>query len=431
MKKHFSFVTILIVSLLFSCEELQDLVPDFRKEGKLSHYSNQVILDWNLAILEAMGGPSYEHALLGSRLNAMVHIAMHDALNAIEPAFEIYAYQEKDAAADPIAAAASAAYTVLVNNLPEQKEMLDARLNESLAVVKSGERRDRGITLGKQAAQAILDLRQDDGAFGDPVGSIEEPSTEPGVYQFVPPYDFIFAPFWKNLEPFSLKSPDQFRLGPPPMLSSKTYTDDFNEVKTLGGKDSPERTPDQSALASFWYEFSEIGWNQIARTAVEIRKPGLLATARLFALVNIAIADAYIAGWDTRYHYNFWRPYTAIRAAETDGNPDTGADPSWESYQTTPPVPEYPSNHSMSGNAAAAVLIHVLGNYTSFTMNSTTAYPAGTSRTFSSFSQAADENAESRVMAGIHFRFSTHAGQEFGNQIGKWVIENHLKHLKR
>jgi hypothetical protein len=431
MKKYLGFVTLLSACLLLSCEELQDLVPDFKKEGKLSHYSNQVIIDWNLATLDAMGGPSYQHPLLASRLNAMVHIAMHDALNAIEPAFEFYAYQEKDAAADPIAAAASAAYTVLVNNLPDQREMLDARLNESLAGVKSGERKDRGITLGMQAAQAILDLRQDDGSSGDPAGSIEEPSTEPGVFQHVPPYDFIFAPFWKDLEPFSLESPDQFRLGPPPMLTSKTYTDDFNEVKSLGGKESADRTPDQSALAGFWYEFSEIGWNQVARTAVEIREPSLLATARLFALLNIAIADGYIAGWDTRFHYNFWRPYTAIRAAETDGNPDTGADPSWESYQTTPPVPEYPSNHSMSGNAAAAVLTHVLGNYTSFTMISTTAYTPGTSRTFSSFSQAADENAESRIMAGIHFRFSTKAGQEFGDQIGKWVIENHLKQLKK
>ncbi|MCK6691515.1 MAG: vanadium-dependent haloperoxidase, partial [Thermoanaerobaculia bacterium] len=151
--------------------------------------------------------------------------------------------------------------------------------------------------------------------------------------------------------------------------------------------------------------------------------------ARLFALVNMALADAYTAGWDSKFHYNFWRPYTAIRAADIDGNANTEADPEWEPAEPTPPVQDYPSTHSALGNAAATVLGGLLGDQVTFTMTSGTSALPGETRTFSRFSQAADENAESRVLAGIHFRFSCEKGQELGNQIGKFTLDNHLKPL--
>ena len=156
----------------------------------------------------------------------------------------------------------------------------------------------------------------------------------------------------------------------------------------------------------------------------------MLDAARLLALVDMAIADAYIAGWDAKMHYNFWRPYTAIRKADIDGNAATGVDAGWEPLEVTPPVQDYPSTHSALGNAAATVLAAVLGNHTSFSMPSPTALPSGTTRSFQSFSQAANENADSRVMAGIHFRFACVAGQKLGDDIGKWTVENHLKPLK-
>jgi hypothetical protein len=147
----------------------------------------------------------------------------------------------------------------------------------------------------------------------------------------------------------------------------------------------------------------------------------------LFALVNMALADAYTAGWDSKFHYDFWRPYTAIRAAETDGNPNTEADLQWEPAEVTPPVQDYPSTHSALGNAAATVLTAILGENTGFSMTSTTAPAPGTARSFYTFLQAADENAESRVLAGIHFRFSCEKGQSLGNQIGQWTVDHHLK----
>ena len=179
----------------------------------------------------------------------------------------------------------------------------------------------------------------------------------------------------------------------------------------MGKINSTVRTADQTAYAKWWYEFSDIGWNRIARIQATNHNTGLYTTARMFALLNMAMADAYIAGWDSKYYYKFWRPYTAIHAAATDGNDKTKADPNWEPLIPTPPVPDYPSGHSVLGNAAATVLTHFFGNHSPFSTTSTTAFPAGAIRSFKSFTQAADENADSRVMAGIHFRFACDAGQ--------------------
>jgi hypothetical protein len=309
-----------------------------------------------------------------------------------------------------------------VNSLPHQKAMLDTRLTQSLADIKEGEGKTKGIELGKKAAQAILDLRKDDGAFADPIGKVEL-SDKPGVYQD----DFAFVPFWKTMKLFSMVRHDQFRSDPPPPLNSQAYTKAFNEIKVIGKKDSPTRTPDQTAIAHYWYELMEIYWNRVARTLVESRKPDLLTTARLFALLNIAIADGYTAGWDSKFHYNFWRPFKAIQAAQTDGNPDTQAEPAWQPLMPTPPIPDHPSTHAALGNAAATILGHIFGEHTSFTAISSTAMKLDEKRSFSSFSQAADENADSRVLAGIHWRFATDAGEEQGNKLGNWVINNELK----
>ena len=419
---------ILVLITLFLLSAWQIACKDSKPEpvNDLEQYSNQIILDWNLAAYEAMGGASYQHSLLASRINAMTHIAMHDALNAIAPRYQTYAFHQKNSEADPIAAAATAAYEVLVNQFPAQKPMLDGRLAASLATVPEGSAKTQGIELGKKAAAAILALRQNDGASQDPV-SIPAGTGQPGEYQVVPPFDFVFAPFWKTMQPFSLQKPEQFRIEAQPALSSQTYTEDFIEVKRIGQKDSPQRSAEQTAIAMFWYEFSEAGWNRVARVAAADKKLGLLATARLFALVDMALADAYTAGWDSKFHYNFWRPYTAIHSAELDGNANTEADPNWEPLMPTPPVQDYPSTHSALGNAAATVLTTILGENTGFTMTSPTAQVPGSARSFYNFLQAADENAESRVLAGIHFRFSCEKGQELGNQIGKWTVEQHLK----
>jgi len=391
---------------------------------------NNIIIQWNLVALQAEGGVTYGHPLISARVDAMVHIAMHDALNAIVPRYQQYVYRtEGRALADPISAAASAAYTVLLGTYPESKSMLDSALAASLTKIPAGMLKDNGIQLGMKAGKAMLDLRAGDGAFDNPIAIIA-PSTVPGVYNVVAPFDFLFAPNWKTMKLFSLQTHDQFRSIPPPALTSDHYALDFNEVKSVGSINSTSRTPDQSAYAKWWYEFVEIGWNRVARIKSAAHNPGLYTTSRMFALLNMAIMDSYIAGWDSKNYYNFWRPYTAIRAAASDGNAATAPDLTWESVEPTPPVQDYPSTHSTGANAAATVLTHFFQHNPSFSMTSSTGVPPTTVRSFRTFLKAADENADSRVRAGIHFRFTTVAGQKMGNQIGKWTLENHLRPLR-
>ena len=390
---------------------------------------NDVILNWNQVAYQAFGGEAYLHSLMASRINAMTHIAMHDALNAIHPAYTKYALTETDPGANPIAAAATAAHTVLLHEIPEKKTFLDSALQQSLSAISEADAKSRGLVLGKAAGQAIINVRANDGAVADPIEPVP-PSFIPGVYQVVPPFDFVFAPFWRDLKPFGLLSKDQFRSVPHPSINSAEYAVALNEVKEFGSINSQNRTPDQTAYTHFWYEFSEAGWNRVTRVVTENKKLNLWETARLFALVDMAMADAYIAGWDSKFHYNFWRPYTAIRNAHLDNNALTTEDAGWEPEMNTPPVQDYPSTHSALGNAAATVLASILGDNTSFTMSSPTALPGNGERSFNGFMQAADENADSRVKAGIHFRFACEAGQEMGDKIGQWVVDHHLKPLK-
>ena len=391
--------------------------------------SNKVILDWNVATFNALESPNYLNTLTASRLSAMVHIAQYDALNAIVPVYEKYNNITNDASAHPVAAAAVAAHTVLVHHIPEKNAMLDMQLAKALDTIVNVKAKQNGIALGLQAGNAIIALRATDGAFQNPIAPIA-PSIVPGVYQAVPPYDFVFAPFWTTMKPFGLQKPEQFRSVPYVAVSSTAYEKDFNEVKNFGDVNSTVRTADQTFYAKFWYEYSEISWNRIGAIAANNDNTDLLTTARLFAMLNMALADSYTAGWDAKFHYDFWRPFTAIRTAANDGNAQTIADTSWQTLMPTPPVQDYPSTHSVLGNAGATVLTYFFGNNYEFATLSTSSPTPGASRNFKSFLKAADENADSRVMAGIHFRFSCKAGQEMGNNIGKWMIENTLKKIK-
>lgn len=426
MKKVMKIAAMAAVSLsllITSCSRKRD------ENSQVKNLPNTVILEWNENAFYAFGGTAYLHSLMAARINAMTHLAMHDAINAVEPVYETYALTERDAAADPVAAAASAAHTVLVNEIPAKKNFLDSALQKTLMTIPDGIAKQKGIELGKKAGQAIIANRSNDGSASDPIAQVP-PSTVPGVYQPVPPFDFVFAPQWVNVKLFGLQSKDQFRSVPHPAINSSAYATDFDEVKLFGHINSTVRSAEQSSYAKFWYEFSEAGWNRVARTVAADKKLNLVETARLFALVDMAMADSYTAGWDSKFHYDLWRPYTAIRNAANDGNNATAPDAAWEPSEPTPPVQDYPSTHSALGNAAATVLAKIVGDNTAFTMTSFTAVPAGSTRSFTSFRQAAIENADSRVMAGIHFRFACDAGLEMGSKVGKWMVENHLKPIK-
>lgn len=397
-------------------------------DGARAAASNAVILEWNEAAHEAAKvHDGHRHGLAHVRIFALMHLAQHNAVNAVLPAFESYAFSERDPAADPALAAASAAHAVLAASYPQQAAVFDERLDRALTA-SAEPARTRSLELGKRAARAILERRSRDGSTTPDVGDYR-PRSSPGAYQYVPPFDIAFAPGWRAVEPFALQAPSQFRPGPPPDLTSAQYAAAFEEVKTSGGQNSAAREPEQTAYAKYWWEYSEIGWNRIARTVAAERKLDLTSAARLLALVNVVLSDAYVAGWDAKYHYDFWRPYTAIRAAATDGNPATAADGAWVSAEVTPPVQDYPSTHSALGDAAAEVLGSLLGDATRFTVGSTTAPPESPTRTFASFSAAADENADSRVRGGLHFRFSCEEGQRLGRQIGRFALETSLRPL--
>ena len=363
-----------------------------------------------------------------SRIFAMTHAAIHDALNAIDRRSRPYALSIRpDPGASPEAAVATAAYGVLVHEVPGQQALLDAELQAALASIPDGEAKTRGVVIGHAAAAVIIALRSDDGSTAQVSYT---PGTEPGDWQPTPP-GFLPAllPGWGDVTPFGLRIGAQFRPAPSPYfdLTSAAYTRDYNEIRSIGKADSPTRTAEQSEIAMFWYESSTIGWNRIARNVAVEQGLDPWSNARLFGLLNLAIADGYISTFEAKYFYNFWRPVTAIRAGDQDCNPHTIADPEWTSFLVTPPHPDNSSGHAVAGAGAAHVLAEFFDNDNiCFTTTSGAPFP-GITRSFTSFSQAAQENADSRVYAGIHFRSACLDGLKQGTKVGRYTFNHFLK----
>jgi len=388
-----------------------------------------VVTDWNVIATTAIpaGGLNFP-AIQGSRILAMTHAAIHDALNAIDRRYKPYAMDRlAEPGASPEAAVAAAAHDVLVAQIPAQQATLDAAYASSLAGIPDGAAKTRGVAIGQAAAAAILALRIADGSNAPmPYTS----GTGPGAWQPTPPAFLPAAlPGWGRVTPFALSSGAQFRPARPSYfdLTGVEYAADYNEEKSIGDAGSATRTAEQSEIARFWYEASPFGWNRIARNVLAQRSLDQWESARLFALLNFAMADGFIAGFEAKYFYNFWRPVTAIRAGGTDDNPDTVADPAWKSFLVTPNIPDYPSTHSVLGAAAAEVLARFFGeDAIGFTTTSGAPFP-GITRSFTSFSQAARENADSRVYAGIHFRSACRDGLIQGAQVGQYAFGHTLR----
>ncbi len=309
----------------------------------------------------------------------------------------------------------------------------------ALAAIPDDAAKSNGIALGQAAAEAILALRSTDHAT---TFVTYTPGTQPGDWQptpnpipFDPPAaaDFLRAalPGWGQVTPFVLRRSTQFEPNGPPRLSGKRYARDYNEVKEIGEKNSAIRTAEQTSIARFWYENASPAWSRIALAVAHSQGLNLWDTARLLALVNLAMADGVIAGFEAKYQFNFWRPVTAIRAGDTDGNDATIADPYWSSLLNTPAIPDYPSTHSVIGGAASEVLRQYFRNDdVPFTTTSGVPF-AGLTRSYTSFSQAAAENGESRIYAGIHFRSAVEDGIQQGQKIGQFVFTHALQPLEQ
>lgn len=393
---------------------------------------DSVVTELNVAAFQVIkAGDGYGDPMAASRSLAMMHLAMHDAVNAVQARYRRYALTTappSSSGADPAVAAAVAAHDVLAALYPQAPAiaLLKAQLDRTLFDAGVGPAIDAGKRVGKGAAAAVLAKRANDGSASK---ENYAEGSKPGQYRFTAPFTSAAAPHWRRVTPFALESPSQFRTLPAPGLSSEEYRRAFDEVKSVGGKASGNaRSADETHYAAFWYEFSDVGWNRVARAASARVKQDLWERARTFALLNVAMADAYIAGWDSKYHHNFWRPVTAIHLAAQDGNPRTAADASFESLLVTPPVPDTPSTHSALGMAAATVLANTFGrDEVPFSFASPSASPENPIRRFRSFTEAARENADSRVKAGLHFRFATTAGLELGQKIGSYVTANTLR----
>ena len=331
-----------------------------------------------------------------------MHLAMHDALNSIVPVYERYAYTGPPQIAHPVAAVAQGAYEVLVSQYPGQQSQLAAEIAIWLGRVPNGALRDRGIALGRATAAAIVTLRTGDGF--DVAGAYEFRSG-PGQYQTTPPWNgFVAQPGFRFAKPFVLAFQSQFRPPPPPPLTSRAYARAFQEVKEFGSAASTRRTDDQTAYAVWWMEFAEGSVNRLARQLVAEHGLHLWVGARLFAHVGMALFDTYVAVWDSKYEYNHWRPYTAVRAADADDNPRTTPDPAWEPLRPTPPFPEYASAHATACAASFGVLERALGHKLSFTMETTTAPPGMPTRSFESFDAAAAGVPTHAMRLGWHYR---------------------------
>lgn len=398
-------------------------------QGDSSSQSVNPVLQWNRALLVIVRTPGAQPATIHpTRSFAIMHAAIYDAVNAIDRTHKSYFVNLSGVAqsASQDAAAAAAAHEVLVGLYPQFQAMLDAQLQQSLAQIPDGAHKADGIIIGQTVADGILALRSNDGSNAPPIPYVF--GNAPGDYQSTPP-NFPQQPqftHWSHVTPFALERADQFRPGPPPDLTSERYATVFNQVKSLGIANSTAATADQALTGRFWNGAIQNYWNEITQTVAMERNLTTAQSARLFALLNLTFADGVIAFYDAKYVYNFWRPVTAIRAADTDNNPETLADPNWLPQSTnTAPDPSYPGAHAVISAAGASVLISFFDS-DHFDLTVTSEVLAGVTRSFTRLSAAEEEATLSRIFAGQHFRSDLTAGQRLGRNVADFVIDNFL-----
>jgi len=374
------------------------------------------VLDWNeqavAAVLAAKQLPPD-----GARSMAMVHVAMFNAINAVARRYAPYGFEVRAPAhASADAAAASAARTVLEKLFPDRREGLEHAFAATLKQIVGQRGIDAGIALGEQAANDCLAMRANDG-----VGAANRyrPATTPGVYV---PTTLPVSHEWREVKPWLMKRPSQFRPQPPPALTSATWARDYNEIKQLGAKNSDKRTPEQTEVARFWTAVGVATWNPIVRSLAAAPPRSLVDNARLFALVNMAAADAYVAVFDGKYTFNFWRPITAIRNGDLDGNDATDADSGWLPFVDTPMHPEYPCAHCITASAVATVLESEFGSGKLSTIAMTSSTAPGVTHRWERLSEYVKEVGNARVWGGIHYRSSTEVGERMGKEIGRLAV---------
>jgi hypothetical protein len=376
-----------------------------------------VITDWNQNTIEVLQAAN----VVGnpwSRAMAMVHVAMSDAVNSVQPRYTRYVATAPVAPnASQEVAAVSAARYILIQVAPAQKSRIDEMYADSLSKIPDGAAKTDGITLGEQVAALIQADRATD-LTNSP--DTYRPITAPGVW--VPTQPPLF-PQYAQAKPWGMKSADQFRPAPPPQLTSAVYARDYNETKDLGGTKSTKRTQPQTDAVRFWSQLNfGPSWNEAARQLAARHGLNLAENARVFALLNMGIANTFITDWDAKFHYNFWRPVTAIRNGDIDGNDATERDAGWTPLNATPMHPEYPSQAAIQSGVAIGVLESVFGPGPVPVFTATDTVDPRLQRQFTSLAQMAEEQRMVRIWGGIHFRNTLEVSDQMGQKIAVYLL---------
>ena len=380
--------------------------------------SADVITDWNenavsFGVLHNIGPPPAE------RIIAMTQVAMFDAVNSIERKYRPYLIQlPASPTTSKDAAAAAAAGTVLAGINPQTQATMKSLLESYLAAIPDSPAKAEGIRLGEAVAAKILEERANDGARAP---DTYRPRATAGIYVPTAP---TAASQWPKVKPFALTSASQFRPPPPIALESAEWAADYNEIKELGGRASTKRSARQTEDARFWLVTDGRGYYPVIRTLVEAKKLSLVDSARLFALAAVAREDALIAVFDAKYHYEFWRPVTAIRNGDIDNNSATERDAAWEPIDATPMHPEYPCAHCISSASLVGVMEVVFGTAEMPEVSIASPTAPGVVHRWTNVRAFSDEVSQARIWAGFHYRSSTKVGQDMGHKIGDYVAKN-------
>jgi hypothetical protein len=381
-----------------------------------------VITDWDekgISAVRAMANLGGTNPYLAQRMMAMLHLAMFDAVNSIERRYRPYLVQlPADPTTSKEAAGAAAAAAVLAMISPKTADEMKVALAIYIGAIVDGRAKTDGIKLGEAVAAKVLEARANDGSDAP---DAYRPRTTPGVYV---PTAITISSMWPDMKPFAMTRGSQFRPGPPISLEGKEWAANYNELKDYGGHNSEKRTAWQTETAQFWLVGPPVAYHPFVRQLVLKRQMDVLDSARFMALVAVGITDAIIAVLDAKYQYNFWRPITAIRNGDIDGNRDTDRDAIWQPLAATPMHPEYPCAHCIQSGSVAGVVKAVLGStgIPEIAMTSPTA--PGVTHRWTNMTDFTDEIANARVWAGFHYRFSTRVGTEMGLQIGQYVTQS-------
>jgi len=393
--------------------------------ARAAHASGDAVTFWNETAITTSAAHFGRAAAVSPVDLAYVHLAIYDVVVALRGGYQPYAVRVDDAptGASLDAAIAAAAHRVLLTMFPTDQAYLDGRYALALNVVPDGTAKTDGIAFGEQVAAGLLAARAGDG-WNALVPYV--PGSGPGAWQPTPPaFAPAIAPWIAVMRPFTFDSASRFRVEPPPALTSAQWAEDYNEVRSLGSATSATRTAAQTEIGRFYGEHAGIQYARIFRDFAEGQGLSIEDDARLFAMLYVTSADAIIGCWDSKYHYSFWRPITAIRAGDSDGNALTPPDPSWTPLLGTPAHPEYPSAHGCYTASIAETLSTFFGTK-KVTITLTSALVA-TPRTFDSTDELIGEIIDARVYAGIHYRTSVVHGAVLGRQVAHWVAKHYFQ----